>query len=316
MTTQPSNPRVDQTDLQWSAADERRWQRRMKIGKLLNRFLDPVMEMDAVKAQEDLELARSPQPRLNPSEIRHITEYLTQVQDREIRRDYFARTPLERTFPGLLVPLVEEVLERDLLARSVMDIGAYYFHVDHHLATKHPNIQFIGVDFPANLAEYNSEFARPNLRAVSGYAMDLIERGDLRADVVVFSATGAEIKSNELLRYLQLFRSFARWVVFSEPLYNLPGGGVVDPLTLQPEKCLAIYAQPDYLPHKKGPLARAHNYRAMLEATGYTVRHYHAFKPEFTDIRWVQAVAENPAVTGASTQAPRSAAPAAAGAPS
>ncbi len=290
-------PFVDETTLEWTPSDDRRWRRRMTIGRWINRLIDPVMEMDSVKAQEAIELARSPQPRLNSTEIQHITEYLTQVQDKEIRRDYFARTPLERTFPGLMVPLVEEVIRIDPGIRSVMNIGAYYFHVDHELATRYPGVEFIGVDLPANLAEYNRELLRPNLRAEAGYAMDLIEDG-LRADLVTFSATGAEIKSNELVRYLELIHGFARWIIFSEPLYNLPGGGVVDPRTLDPDRCLAIYAQPDYLPHKKGPLARAHNYQAMLERSGFKVRHYHAFKPEFTDIRWVQVVAENPSIRG------------------
>lgn len=288
----------DTTDLEWSDRDDARWKVRRQIGRWLYRYAGPVREMNAVKAQEDLELARSPEPRLNEAEIQHISAYLSEVFDREIRRAYFETTPLDRTFPGLLIPLVDAVLARDPSVRTVADIGAYYFFVDHLLASRHPDIRFLGVDFPERLAEFNAEFLRDNLQAVVGYPLDLIERGALRADLVVFSATGAEIKNAELRRYLERMQPFARWIIFSEPLYNLHAGGIIDPDQLPVDRSLAIYAQPEYLPHRKGPLARAHNYRAMLTAAGYTVRHYHAFRPAFTDIRWVQVVAENTALIG------------------
>lgn len=294
----------DSTALEWSRREEYWWTMRTALGRWLYRSVGPAMEIASVEAQQALELARSPEPRLNAAEIEHLSAYLTEVFDRDIRRAFFDSRPLAQTFPGLLVPLIDAVIERDPRVASVMNIGAYYFFADHVLAMRHPTVRFQGVDLPDRLAEFNAEFLCDNLVAVSGYALDLIESGSLRADVVAFSATAAEIKNNELQRYFEVVKPFARWIVLSEPLYSLPGGAIVDPDDLPIDQSLAIYALPHYLPHRKGPLSRAHNYRAMLERAGYEVRHYHAFRPAFTDIRWVRVIAENVTVTAARGASP------------
>ena len=63
------------------------------------------------------------------------------------------------------------------------------------LASRHPEVQFFGVDFMPSLAEVNTEFHRDSLKFVSGYALEPLERDAIGTDRVVFSATAIAIRN-------------------------------------------------------------------------------------------------------------------------
>lgn len=71
------------------------------------------------------------------------------------------------------------------------------------MAVRHPDVEFTCVSFAPNVAEYNAEFARPNLKFASGYALDLLEQGTVRGDIVMFGSTGPMILNGELRRYFR-----------------------------------------------------------------------------------------------------------------
>jgi hypothetical protein len=269
-----------------------RWQLRLKIGRYFNSFIDPVAAVELAERRAYVNIARSPGYRLTDAQISSLSAWMLSVQDRAIRQEYFRTTPLERTFQGLVVPLVEEVLKRDRSVRHVMNIGANYAYIDHVLASRHPQVQFTAVDFAPNLDGYNAEFKRDNLRFVSGYALDLLERAEVKPDLVFFCCTLYEIKNAEIRRYLQLLGDLGCYVVINEPLYLLPGGGVVDPDSVPPTESRPVYSLPSPIPGKFGPVALVHNYRALVEENGYRLLHYRGFQPEFTNLRMVQVVAE------------------------
>jgi hypothetical protein len=286
--------RVSINQLEFSPAKRRWWELRLRLGRWLNSYVTPYRDLDLVQKRAYVKRARSPGDRLTAEEVASLSNYMINVQDRDIRREYFRTTPLERTFQGQVVPLVASALENDPAIHSVLDIGTHYAFIDHHLAERFPGVQFAGVDFAVNLAEFNAEFARPNLAFVSGYAMDLLERGQLDPDLVFFSCTAYEIKTAEVRRYLRVLAKRRRTVVFSEPIYPMPGGRIVDPMTAPADEAVPVFSLPTHLPGQYGPLALVHNYRAIAAECGYEILHYRAFKPEFTDLRMVQLIARAP----------------------
>src|SRR5436190_7674689 len=115
-----------ETELEYPPSADRRRRSRLKIGRLLDYFLAPTAELRVGNELQRLEYARSPQARLNERELREITEYLTQVRDRDIRRQYFQSRSLAETFQGAAAPLVDALFGRDPEIRSLLTIGAYY----------------------------------------------------------------------------------------------------------------------------------------------------------------------------------------------
>ena len=295
---------VIEKNLHWSAPEEKRFQRRLKKGRKLWNWVQPVREMARMEAIRNRQQARSPEARLTQDEVLENTAYSIDVKDKAIRQEFYASRPFEETLQWIVVPLVEAVLERDPDVKTAANIGGFYAYPDHILAQRHSNVQFICVDFLPDMAEYNEEFQRANLSFLSGYALPMIEEGTLRADMVYFSATAAEIKNTELRRYLELMKSWAKYIVMSEPIYPLPGGQVLDPSSLPVDRERVLYAQPEYMPHKEGPLSRLHNYPKILETSGFDVLHYHVYKPAITNLRWVEIIARNRKWAGGKAQAP------------
>jgi hypothetical protein len=281
---------VDETNLEYGEAEDQRWKRRLKIGKWLLKYIGPVRERARTERITARELARLTNGRLSSAQVQELTAYLDQVKDLEIRRDHFARTAIDKTFGGIAVALAKSVLDRFPI-KTAINIGAYYAFIDHVLARQYPDVKFVAVDFIDEYERYNAEFALPNLSFVCGYPIELMESGTLHADLVIFSATAAEIMNPELRRYLDLLRQNTKYLILSEPLYNMPDGSVVDPKTVSLTSSIAAYAQPDYLPHLKGPVAHIHNYWSILQESGFKILHYRVYKPDFTDIRWIEIVA-------------------------
>ena len=213
------------------------------------------------------------------------------VEDLPYRRGHFRDTPLHLTIQGQAVPLVAAILHRDRAIRSVMDIGVRYAYVDALLAGKFPDVEFIGVDFMPNLRELNADFPQPNLRFVTGYALELLEQDRLRADVTVMIDTALTINNRELRRYFRLLAERTRYVVIDDPLHRSPGGGVEDPLGLPLERSLPVYTPPVKVTTLPGPLCYRHNYKAMLEEAGFEVVHYRVFPLGHYELNLVTVVA-------------------------
>jgi hypothetical protein len=281
------------TNLEFTPREAMKWRWRLRLGRAIDHFAKPAREMTVLERRAYVAKARSPGSRLTDEEVRELASYMHDVQELPSRRAYFQGRPLEQTFQGLAVPLVRKVIEGDPAVRTVLNIGLHYAWCDHALATMFPTVNFVGVDFAPNLAEFNAEFARPNFTARTGYALDLLEGGEIRPDAVLMSSTAVVIKNAELRRYAKVIAGVARYFLFSEPLYTFPGSAVVDPLTVPLEESRPAYAYAGYN-DKPGPLCYTHNYKAILEEAGFEIVHYHAFRPSFTDLRMVQVIGRSP----------------------
>jgi hypothetical protein len=224
-------------------------------------------------------LARGPADRMSPSEIEAALN------------DYYLLPGKRADLPaivdsvqGQVIPFISEILQRDEAVRSVLNIGSAIAMVDSYLAARFPHIEFTGVDLWADLHEINKELHQPNLRLVRGYALDLIEAGTLKADLVFTTSTATRMKNRELRRYLRAISKTARYVVLNEPLTRKPDGVLPDPNRLPLDVSEPIMIQPVYSGDKHGglPPVLCHNYAAACEEAGFSViynRTVHAHYP-------------------------------------
>jgi hypothetical protein len=238
----------------------------------------PVEALPAAEAQRQLTEARARYDlrrhldRLAQDELQRMVDFQVAVEDLENRRSYFRTTPVEQTFQGQVIPLLERLLETDPTIRSVMNIGARYAFVDNVLARRFPGVQFVGVDFMPNLAEMNREFQLPNLTFVTGYARELLRSRQIRADVIFFSSTALTINAAELRSYARLIAATARYILFNEPVHHSPDGGLVNPLELAVDGSAPVRIQPGGKP--EAPLNVVHNYKGIVEEAGFKILHY------------------------------------------
>lgn len=271
---------------------------RFSIGKALEYFYTPVAKKAEIDHINYVMKARSPGDRLSREEVETLASYQTNMMDLQLRKDYFKEadgngTLRTKTLHGLVIDLLEQILESDPSVQSVMDIGCNYAYIDHQFALRYPEKQFYGVDVPRNLLEFNNDLSAPNLKLTSGYALELLESGAIGADVVYFSSTAAAIKLAELKNYLRLLSQRSKYVVFNEPLFHLPDGSVVDPLKVSSEESFPVHVVKAPLSGEFGYVCRAHNYKAIMEQAGFDVAHYEVWQPDFTDIHWIRIIGQN-----------------------
>jgi len=115
---------------------------------------------------------------------------------------------------GLIVPLVENAIASDH-PNTVLEIGTANGDVIAHLAECYPSINFIGIDLTVATAQ--QKHSRSNLRFVKGYALDILNRREVAADLVYASSTFCAVTPKELAAYMGSLAS-ARRVILSDPV--------------------------------------------------------------------------------------------------
>lgn len=221
-----------------------------------------------------------------------MVEFQLLAEDKEYRQAYFRDNDLDKTLQ--FVKMVDELIAGDPEIRSVMDIGVRFAYPDHVLASRHPEVKFIGVYFMPNLAEFNAEFAPDNLQFESGYALELLESGRIGADVTIFSATAIAIRNAELREYVRVLSSRSKCIIFNEIIYPLPGGLYIDPKSLPIGKSVATLVQPVPRAGHTGPVCKTHNFAGILAGilrdAGYELVRDRVFQPAWTAQFVVQAI--------------------------
>jgi hypothetical protein len=165
------------------------------------------------------------------------------------------------------VRLLEQALRRfgeDV--RSVANIGARIDGTSAYLAPRFPHLEFISVDFQPNLQEHNRLFPQaPNWKFMTGYALDLLRRGELRPDAVYMTSTSVLFNNKELDAYVEQFARVARLIVINEPWWprmnTLNIFHVLRPEDIPPEKPYAGGVHSNY----------HHNYIVKFENAGFEI---------------------------------------------
>lgn len=260
---------VDQDNLKYSDKQLRKVRWRMKIGQWLHYFLAPYQQRLTLDEHYRIWKARSPGDRLSEAEIaRYSGDLLVHdlLKPEQIEDLGFMERMVKNAIQGQIATLLEKVFAFDPSVRSVLNIGVYNAFVDHYMARIHPDIQFTGIDFWHNLAEYNTQLELPNFRWLRGYALDIIEAGEASGDVTFFSSTAARIKNAELRRYLRNLSKTAKYVIFNEPLFRTLDGLSRSPDSVNPHESEPIQIYPVSAGDREGgyPPCLVHNYRALV----------------------------------------------------
>lgn len=163
----------------------------------------------------------------------------------------------------LCLPLLEN---KSLGIRSMANVGTRIDIVSSYLASMFPDVRFISVDLPSNLSEINRALPQsPNWTCVSGYALDLFERQEVTADLVLFSYTCEVIRNRELHQYFAALAKFAKYVALNEQWWPVH----------QPASLLRVFRPEDIDPDCSliagKPGAYHHNYPKILERHGFEV---------------------------------------------
>lgn len=196
--------------------------------------------------------AHSPPDRLSSAEIEDFSKAWTWEElerHRQERKSSYAERPIELTFQGMLFPLIRRVVALDPSVKSILAIGCRYAYDLHLIGKEFPLIKLSGVDLHVGLDRLNEEF--PEIEIHQGYALEMIERGEIGADICTFVSTATCFKPRELDAYFQALAKQSR------------------------------YQTVHFI----------HNYKAAAERAGFKVIHHRAYKPGWTDVYRLEMVA-------------------------
>ena len=211
----------------------------------------------------------------------------------EQRKKAFRETDHRQSFHGIAYYAIEDLLAKDKTIRSVLNIGCNYGYMDSLLAKSHLKIQFNGVDVNDDTPQKNADIASSNLRFWAGYALDMLERGEISADLVYLSSTTTVIRNEEIRRYLRILKKTAKYVLFSEPNWPLPGNIITNPGKIPVTESVPAYVQREALTGSYAYLCWNHNYAGLLEAGGFDPIVNRFYRPEFTYLYWCVALGQN-----------------------
>lgn len=261
---QPLNQFVDKTTLTGGPGFPERAKQKLKL--LVGRFVYASYLAYSHYAETQIR-ANSRVDRLSEAEVQKLVDFERESLSTR-RKGKLTNRSVDQTFQGLIIPLVDAVIARDPTVKSAVDVSARYAFTTHEMAVQHPDITFTCISFAPNVAEYNAEFARPNLKFASGYALDLLEQGTVQSDIVMFGSTGPMILNRELRRYFRAAAEHAKYLVLNEPIYNRYDYTPIDPSKIPLEQSVPAYEHWNCF---------VHNYRAMVVEAGFNILHYDLF---------------------------------------
>jgi len=150
--------------------------------------------------------------------------------------------------------------------RSVANIGASVDSQCAYLAPRFPDIEFTSVDFSPDLDKVNAYLPQsPNWKFKPGYALDMLQNGELEADLFFMTSTSVCFSPPELDAYIAAFARQGRYVIFNEPWWP-----AITSLNL------FKIPRPEEIPAGQAILGLVYfnfqsNYLAMLERHGFNV---------------------------------------------
>lgn len=162
--------------------------------------------------------------------------------------------------------LLQQFLKQNPDIRSVANVGARVDFYSAYLAPRFPSVSFHSVDFQTNLKLHNSLLPQsPNWSFVSGYPLESIRSGAVRADMYFCVSCSVLMNNKELNAYLDAMATHARAIAFCEGWW--PKIETRDNRIIPPE------AVPKERPYCGGAYASYHhNYIAKLEERGYKIQ--------------------------------------------
>ena len=110
--------------------------------------------------------------------------------------------PIHQQLRSAPLPLIDGALRTG--PKRVVELGAGNGEFLHHLAGKYRDSTFTGVEFHT---EYARQHQAPNLSWVAGYALDLLENGQIAGDILLASSTFSYVNPIELQAYVKAIKN-------------------------------------------------------------------------------------------------------------
>jgi hypothetical protein len=128
-------------------------------------------------------------------------------------------TPLREQQRGLLLPELEAAIDALGNSATVVEVGTANGDVAAHVASHFARARVVGVDLSVKTA-LTKHVGLENLTFSEGYALDMLEAGELQGDLVFASSTFCVFTPRELARYLAAIAAagYTR-VVLNEPTW-------------------------------------------------------------------------------------------------
>lgn len=237
--------------------------------------------------------AQSLPDRLSPFQLKRLVKQQADTLHIEQRKQSYRTADVDKIFQGISYRAVVSLLKKDRSIKSTLNVGCNYAYMDWLMAKEFTDVDFNAIDVNDDLVEFNSDLKLPNTHFYSGYALEKIESGELKADLIYTSSASTVIRNQELRKYADLIARCAKYYVVSEPLWTLPGGEITDPKTIDPYQSVASYVQREPMTGDFGYLCYNHNYRAIMEDAGFETIEYRFFKPEFGGLYWCVVIGQN-----------------------
>ena len=228
----------------------------------------------------------SPPDRLSPAEIEDFSNawsWEELAKHRDERKSSYAERPIETTFQGMLFPMIRKVMQLDPNLKSMLAIGCRYAYDLHLIGKEYPALHLSGVDLHVGLDRLNEEF--PEITIHQGYALEMLERGEIGADICTFVSTATCFKPREMDAYFTALAKQSKYVILNELVDQLPSGRVPNPGTIEDSVPSLYKGSSDQTVHF------IHNYKASAERAGFKVLHHRAYKPDWTDVYRLEMVA-------------------------
>ena len=210
---------------------------------------------------------------LTPDQVAEITtfqetmsnDYVTRSTELDVTKDLDESNldGVSSRFKFLF--LLQKFLKDHAEITTVCNIGARVDQYSSYLALRFPHKQFISEDFQTQLALHNSLLPQSlNWRFMSGYWLDLIRSGQLKADIYFTVSTSVLMNNKELNVYLDEVAKHAKAVAFCE-------GWWARVVSLS-ERIVPPEDVPKERPYRGGEYANYHhNYIAKLEERGFSI---------------------------------------------
>ena len=125
----------------------------------------------------------------------------------------YRKLPMQHKAIFLLEPLIKKYQTK---IKSISNIGSGFDLIFEYLPPKYPKINFTSIDFGRTLERYHSVFPKQNnWNFMSGYALEMLQKGHLKSDVYLMSSTSVRFNNKELDLYIDEFAKHSKFVVFN-----------------------------------------------------------------------------------------------------
>ena len=174
--------------------------------------------------------------------------------------------------------LFETLSDPSLQIRSALNIGCYCDRHFSYMAGVFPEIEFTSVDILSEqgLAVFNKDLPKSkNWTLKSGYALEMLQKKEVSADLVFMTSTSYQFNNKELDLYLDEISKCAKAVVITEYWAAYSSSSRLKSMGIFPR-----ITPPEEIPENE-PFTRAmadryfiyaHNYPAKLEKRGFQIR--------------------------------------------